>query len=88
MIAANLNLFNKELNWVDCLRQWFVLLMTIITTMYLVFAIREIRKAQQTVDIDQVILGIELGKVSPLRLNNHRRLYTASRLFCSLRSAG
>lgn len=66
MISTNINLFNKEQNWVDCLRQWFVLLMTIITILYLLFAIREIRKAQQTIDIDQVILGIEMVKVSNL----------------------
>jgi hypothetical protein len=41
--------------------------MTIITILYLMLAIREIRKAQQTVDIDQVILGIELIKVSKLK---------------------
>lgn len=64
MIVQSINLFNHEDNWVDCLRQWFVLLMTLVTTLYLLFAIREIRKAQQTIDIDQVILGIELGKVS------------------------
>jgi hypothetical protein len=31
---------------------------------YIQFAIKEIRKAQQTVDIDQIILFIELIKVS------------------------
>ena len=66
MICTNINLLNKEQNWVDCFRQWFVLFMTIITILYLSFAIREIRKAQQTIDIDQVILGIEMVKVSNL----------------------
>lgn len=43
--------------------------MTLITILYLSFAIREIRKAQQTVDIDQVILGIEMVKVSTTKTN-------------------
>lgn len=61
--------------------------MTIITILYLMLAIREIRKAQQTVDIDQVILGIELIKVSKLKSSQYyRHASIASLLFCSPKS--
>jgi hypothetical protein len=77
MIITNLDLLNNKENWVDCFRQWFILLMTLLLVIYLQAAIKVMQKAQGTVDIDQVILFIELVKVSPV-------LLIASRQSCSV----
>lgn len=47
VVHMEINLFNNNDNWVDCMRQWFVLGSTVALTFYLVFAIKEMRKAQR-----------------------------------------
>ena len=47
VVHMEINLFNNNDNWVDCMRQWLVLVSTVALTFYLVFAIKEMRKAQR-----------------------------------------
>lgn len=35
IIKMNINLFNNKENWVDCMREWIVLLATIVLVYYL-----------------------------------------------------
>jgi hypothetical protein len=66
VVKMEINLFNANGNWVECMRQWFVLVTTILLTFYLLFVIREMRKAQREWDFDQIVLGIELIRVSEI----------------------
>jgi hypothetical protein len=45
MVRQNFNLFDKNGNWLDCFRQWFILLMTAGLAYYLILAIKEMRRA-------------------------------------------
>lgn len=64
VVKYNFNLNNVNSVWLDCFRQWFILLMTLFLMYYITYAIREIRKAQMKFDFDSMILSIELIKVS------------------------
>lgn len=64
MVQTQLNLLNSKQNWVDCMREWLILVSSCAFGYYLIFAIGEIRKAQSVVDFDQIVLAIELLKVS------------------------
>lgn len=65
MVKQELNLLNNSDNWVECMRQWFVLSSSVLLTLYLVYAIKEMHKAQREWDFDQMVLGVELVRVSP-----------------------
>lgn len=70
IVKDEFNLLNKDDNWVDCMRQWFVIVSTLALSYYLIYAIREIRKAQRQIDFDQVVLIVELIRVSLIPIVN------------------
>ena len=45
MVSTQLNLLNRNNNWVDCMREWFILVSAFALWYYLIYAIKEIRKA-------------------------------------------
>ena len=46
MIKVNFDLFNEHGNWVNCLREWCILVASICMFFYLWYAVKEIKKAQ------------------------------------------
>jgi hypothetical protein len=40
VVGDEFNLLNTNANWVDCMRQWFVIVSTGLITWYMIFGIR------------------------------------------------
>ena len=53
--------------WMECTRQWLILLGTIAFSVLFLKSICNLKRTQQGIDFDQVILSIELIKVSVAR---------------------
>lgn len=63
IIQYNFMLTNSDL-WVETLRQWFTLAASIAIICLLAVSVHNLRRTQQGLDFDQLILVAELVKVS------------------------
>ena len=65
IIRYNTNLTTVEL-WVECIRQWLIIVITIALCILFIHSIRNLKRTQQGIDLDQLILWAEFVKVSVL----------------------
>ena len=63
VIKYNSQVVNFSL-WMECARQWLILTCTIGFSVLFLHSIYNLKRTQQGIDFDQVILIIELTKVS------------------------
>jgi len=63
IIQFNTQLFTFEL-WVEGLRQWLVIVSTVALSILFFVSLLKLRRTQHGLDIDQVILMVEIFKVS------------------------
>ena len=63
IIKYNANLTTVGL-WVECLRQWLIIVITIALSILFIHSIRNLKRTQQGIDLDQLILWAELVKVN------------------------
>lgn len=62
IVRYNFDLFDVTL-WLEFLRQWIVIICTIVMSILFVVSVLRLRKTQNGCDIDQIILIAELVKV-------------------------
>ena len=66
-IKYSASIFDVKL-WVEFIRQWLVILATIVLSIIFVVSIRNLKRTQHGLDLDQLVLIAELIKVSSFKL--------------------
>ena len=83
IIKYNSELWGVTL-WVECMRQWFVILCTLALCALLSVSIHKLKRTQRGFDFDQFILVTELIKVVIFAVIEFFLLQYAGLVFCNL----
>ena len=63
ILKYNINLLDRNQIWLECVRQWWILVLSIGLSIYFIICIRRLRATQNKRDLDQFILIIEVTKL-------------------------
>ena len=66
LFAYNFNLFNQSGLWVECIRQWMLVIASVGLSYYFVKCVNRLKESQRERDLDQCVLLIEVAKVSKI----------------------
>ena len=67
LLKENIYLFDTS-NVLEMIREWFILITSILIVALFSLSIRRLQRAQRTFDFDQLIIAVEIGKVRNKRL--------------------